>query len=475
MPNNGTKIYTETINGVKYGIDLAADVYKVLGVSPTQTGGAYCDRVCANEHGKINKNAKYKPYRIDTFQDPTEAQRKAINYGLVDATHSGVLYIPNTFASSLVGSTTIGTEQCWALWQPPVPGQDWHRPTDFDNYNHKAVPFVTALKIYSSAGQQYHRPIYTTPSQSGQTAYLTAEVELDGSINAEIRYTDLTVEGKSVGDLYLTMLLLSQDSGGAWHYAAQSERPIKDYVGRASVQMITSNIPDLGDHQSDINIIIVCLADEMNINADHTYSGNAIPSKHYSLDINSMCFQQILVNNGMALKGNGTDGGAAVMDYVDVYGRFKANPLQGTSILARSDGSAVLQITDSTGALVTWAGTSPSGKAIPNNLMLTIGAELTRVSGTGLPSKTFDCVIDLEPKEGGGSGDVVLDDTGIYIMGNIEIGFSADELHGDYTAKLTLSVGVKQQGATTTYSFKDAGNHANALQKVVNLSNVTFY
>ena len=50
MPNNGTRIYTEVRDGVKYGVDVRSDVYKVLGIAPRKNGFDI-GYACSNLHG----------------------------------------------------------------------------------------------------------------------------------------------------------------------------------------------------------------------------------------------------------------------------------------------------------------------------------------------------------------------------------------------------------------------------------------
>lgn len=58
MPNDGNRIYSETRNGVKYGIDVTTDVGAVLGVASNDVG-----YLCSNRHGKINLMSIFKPTR----------------------------------------------------------------------------------------------------------------------------------------------------------------------------------------------------------------------------------------------------------------------------------------------------------------------------------------------------------------------------------------------------------------------------
>lgn len=456
MPNNGTKIYTETINGVKYGIDLAADVYKVLGVSSTQTGGAYCDLVCANTHGKINKNAKYKPYRIDTFQDPTEAQRKEINYGLTQA------QIGDPVQSEDPESKGIAP---WGQWVPPVPGEDWHRPTDFDGYNHMAVPYVKGLKIYSSAGEGKTKPILKNSTFPNNPAWLYAELELDESINAEIKFNDLTVDlgNTQLGELYLTLLVMSRD-GDAFHFAAQSPNKIKDEKVRAVVEMETTKLPNQSQLQGQQNMVIVCLSEELTIAADYTYSGNALPSEMWSVDINGVDYKHIILNSGFAVYGDGQDGGQPTYTDVNIYGRFSSATLS-PAINQQSDGTAWLEIHDSTSPLITWTDIEPDGKDVPTDTRLFIDLKLTPVSGSG-STEIFTWDVEFDS----------LTNNSAYIVNNHD--FIIDTLNlagrGQFTAKLTYRVDVRRQSGAMRYHFYDADDHSKTLQKEVNIGTVTF-
>lgn len=459
MPNNGTKIYTETIGTVKYGIDLAADVYKVLGVSPTQTGGAYCDLVCANKHGKINKNAKYKPYRIDTYEDPTEAQRKAINYGLSQAIVDFNIQKNPTESS---------VRAPWGQWEPPKPGEDWHRPTDFDGYNHKAVPYVKSLKIYSSAGEDKTKPILKNSSYPNRRAWLRAELELESSINAEIKFSDLRVDGGNtpLGELYLTLFVIARDgSSSSFHFAAQSPNKIKDENVRAVVEMETTKFPNPSQLVNEQNLVIVCLSEKLTIAADHTYSGNVEPAGHWSVDINGAGYQCVILNSGFAVYGDGADGGKPSQTLVNIYGRFKANPLPGTEIQSYSDGTATLTLKGEAANLVTWTGIEPTGYSRPNDIELVIDLMLTPVSGAGQP-QVFTYHTDFDSINN--TATAIIDDR-VFPIDTIDL-----QGRGQFTAKLTYRVDVKRQSGELIYHFYDADDHSKTLQKEVGLGTVTF-
>ncbi len=448
MPNNGTKIYTETINDVKYGIDLAADVYKVLGVSPAQTGGAYCDLVCANKHGKINKYAKYKPYRIDTFQDPTEAQRKEINYGLTPK----FVVIPNSV--TVGGNYSNYSVKPWGQWEPPKPGQDFHRPTDLDGYNKAAVAFVKGFKIYSSAGADKTKPILKSPGYNVDS-YLYAEVELEGSPNAEIRFEDITVDGECVGDLFLTMLILSADSGGAYAFAAQSAEPIRNAGPKAYVEMKTSDIDSGIISQSGVpvHMIVVALAAELNIKPGLIVENIGPGDFGVSIDMHGANYQHIIVNDSWAQYGDGIDGGDPIVIYCDITGRLY-KPALNNSGITDNDGLCFMLAGNTSQRLITWVS---NGDKAPADTKMIVEIVLKK-NGVQQWSKE----LELDFAEG-------INSYGAYHTVDAYSRLTdLDGLRGTgtYDVTYTFKVGVPRQSGMYTYRFFDADNTALSLQYV---------
>lgn len=79
---------------------------------------------------KINMWAKFKPYRINQPGDITDTQRKYINFGLILPT------IYNSKAELIAGLRSNGGS--WGYDRPT--DTDFQRLTDFDGYNHNAIP-----------------------------------------------------------------------------------------------------------------------------------------------------------------------------------------------------------------------------------------------------------------------------------------------------------------------------------------------
>lgn len=124
------------------------DVMTALGESKEDVG-----TLCMSS--KINKWAKFKPYNIDQPADITDAQRKAVNFGL---TFPAVYNSKSTLIAGLKGNTT---------WNYERPSETcMKRITDFDGYDHNAVaPFgtVNAQQALISSGPK----IVTTLPVSG--------------------------------------------------------------------------------------------------------------------------------------------------------------------------------------------------------------------------------------------------------------------------------------------------------------------
>jgi len=306
MPNNGRKIYTETRNGVKYGVDLEADVYKVLGVSPSQTLGAFCDRVCCNEHGKINKFAKHKPYAFGPFEELTDNLRKAYNHGM-SPTLLKINYIEE-----------LCSTPPWGQWSPPSPGEHWCRVTDFEDYDHLAEKFIRSVELRTSAGANYTVPICHNPSHPQGSASLYGRVQFDNT--ADLRLSDFTantVNGATLGDLYLTLGIAHEVFDTI--YVAQADVPISEQMPEAVVEMVTTDIynidgvPNLSDLGPN-NKVFLGLYPKIEVGPGYVSKdfGSADLSTLYSLDMWGDGFRQVVYNRQAPVKfGTGGAGGTA--------------------------------------------------------------------------------------------------------------------------------------------------------------------
>lgn len=121
-------------NTISAPVDLVGDVAAVLEVNNYDL--AY---LCGNAHGKINKWAKYKPVRHTNVGELTNQQFADVMFGLTPGgSFSGV--------ENLVNAVKDGSfkNKCGWSYNPPRPGTDWCRLTDFNGYNDAASsPFGT--------------------------------------------------------------------------------------------------------------------------------------------------------------------------------------------------------------------------------------------------------------------------------------------------------------------------------------------
>lgn len=112
-------------------IDVISDVSNVLIANNGDVG-----HLCSNGSGSINKWAKYKPTRYNSVSQPSSVTWKA------DDGNCGIA-LKGVFTSRTDIENNISKGTQWE-YEPPRPGTDWCRITDFENYWHYATsPFGT--------------------------------------------------------------------------------------------------------------------------------------------------------------------------------------------------------------------------------------------------------------------------------------------------------------------------------------------
>lgn len=168
------------------------DVMVALGESKEDIG-----TLCTSD--KINKWAKFKPYRINQPFDITDTQRKAINFGL---TFPAVYVAKATLIAGLKGNTKWGYDRPTEI--------DWQRITDFAGYDHDAKP-----------------PFATIPDQS-------VLLSSGPTIN-----TQIPISGTghiSLGEFEKPGLELSQ-----WYFSILLYNETKSYIASAAVPFSQGN------------------------------------------------------------------------------------------------------------------------------------------------------------------------------------------------------------------------------------------
>lgn len=262
-------------------VDVAA-VYTELGEPPTADGYdvAY---ICSNPNGKINPRAKFKPYRVDKFEELTDADRQSINYGMV----------PKGFINT--GKWKFEAE-LWGQWQPPVPGTHWCRITDFAGYvGEDRQESMSDIKLYIQPSNPAAPMQPWKGTVNGMTCKICAEVSLLNNDGLELSIADFShMVGNStlkLSDMYFTLLWGAVDDselfGATPLYGVQSELKLSGYTS-SSTHNIKLELPlttamttamESSGNDGAFNVYCLCLAPKLTINSNHQVTGNvSIPS-----------------------------------------------------------------------------------------------------------------------------------------------------------------------------------------------------
>ena len=141
MNQNG-RIYTDTTNGVSI-----ADIQTVLETNARNDIGGLIQYAWA--HDLINRWAKYKPFRYNSF-NPTDATRKSNGYGLFFPWYNRI----GTMVEDIYNERWTNAQNYDALrapweWEPPrgfsVTPKEPYRILDFNRYYANAQPFVSPI------------------------------------------------------------------------------------------------------------------------------------------------------------------------------------------------------------------------------------------------------------------------------------------------------------------------------------------
>lgn len=149
MPNNGTRIYTE--NGK--GIDLRADVYKVLGIT-RRRNGYDLGYACTNTHGKINPDSLYKPFAVSNYNRIEDWEYYRYGYEIPMFNLFETKNLPDTLLSEMRKASWVHT---------PLGAKDWKVLGHFNGYNHSVryedapwgIPVVDWVTWYSIQATVY--------------------------------------------------------------------------------------------------------------------------------------------------------------------------------------------------------------------------------------------------------------------------------------------------------------------------------
>lgn len=234
-------------------INIASDVYSVLGLG-AYNGWYDVAYACGNEHGKINKLAKYKPVKVNTPAEITDTQRNGVRFGLT---------IPLRQMDDIITSSP------WT-YNPPIAGTDFSRLTDFIGYNHNAIAPVkvnmpTELKTNGSNLENY----LFTPTIGINTG---AGTEWDSA-------TCLSVQNAFDGYLNYYPTVILYYAAGERYYVKSADKTLQEYINSNQLTIpVIINISDTPFYDMTNGQQIQCIYTMCANKYDgaETYGGNAV-------------------------------------------------------------------------------------------------------------------------------------------------------------------------------------------------------
>lgn len=123
-------------NKITAPISLHGDVYPVLAIAPS---GAYYDVAEVCRSGKINKWSFKKPTNVTQMQELTDAQIQQVHCGLTFKELPTLKKNCNGYYTTQIPSTQDAVLKEVVEWTYTLP-VGYYRLTDFDGYNHAALP-----------------------------------------------------------------------------------------------------------------------------------------------------------------------------------------------------------------------------------------------------------------------------------------------------------------------------------------------
>ncbi len=169
-------------NGIITAPISASDPYNVLGVSKTSSGYDV-GYICSNNHGKINKWAKFKPVRYNVT-----STENVTNWWKSQDGDCGLDIGINNYLSAYRNGTA------YTYKAPRGGSSEPFRLTDFVNYNHNAQPFIkTHIKENFKQNINY-----------ATTNYYKFSIELVETSSTDLVFSDLnSVFYNGINNVYI--------------------------------------------------------------------------------------------------------------------------------------------------------------------------------------------------------------------------------------------------------------------------------
>lgn len=189
-------------------ISLHGDVYPVLAIAPS---GAYYDVAEVCRSGKINKWSFKKPTNVAQMQELTDAQIQQVHCGLTFKELPTLRKNCNGYYTTQTPSTQDAVLQEVVEWTYTLP-VGYYRLTDFDGYNHAALPSDRDWNNYTFTRSELQAVADSDASiakNTGENA--TIDKSLKMLTQFSIRLAD--GDGNWIGNGNLDMLPLAYAAG----------------------------------------------------------------------------------------------------------------------------------------------------------------------------------------------------------------------------------------------------------------------
>lgn len=277
-----------------------------------ELGESEADDVALCTSAKINRKAKYKPYRIDTFRDITDTDRTGMHVQLTAAEGGGTVkapygLVPRGFAANggFGAMTMLPWLDKWANDCKPRAGVDWCRITDFAGYNQKAGSFIHDVKLYTNNPKNPSVPMGPATA-SEPVGYIYADITVS-PMEGGITLADFS-SIESMSGLRYTLLFGHSEGNDPFDstvYAAQAEVSAS-YSGLVKLridvtQSVRNQIIGAAGGNDAWNVAMVCLAPPLTLKSGtQEVTGSIDFSKLVSLDMWGDGFVSVLYNTDVA-------------------------------------------------------------------------------------------------------------------------------------------------------------------------------
>lgn len=201
MSNNGTKITAP--------ISLHGDVYPVLAIAPS---GAYYDVAEVCRSGKINKWSFKKPINVAEVQELSDTRIQQAHCGLTFKELPTLRNNCNGYYTTQTPSTQDAVLNEVVEWTYTLP-TGYYRLTDFDGYNHAALPSDRDWNNYTFTRSELQTVADSDAKIDDGATSLGVSIEKSFKIMTQFSIRLADGDGNWIGNGNLDMLPLAYAAG----------------------------------------------------------------------------------------------------------------------------------------------------------------------------------------------------------------------------------------------------------------------